>query len=129
MCKSIWRQHQRADGDGVEAPGVPVATVFAEQVFEVEVGLADDEVVDDEDAADGTQQGRVADEPGEDVSVSSFPSVEDFLMEFGDAFSLDGVRGIIELRRELLAEDFCSFSSIMLSSLMLGFFLVAGFSF
>ena len=70
-----------------------------------------------------------ADEPGEDVSVNSLPSVEDFLMEFGDFFSFDGVRGIIELRRELLAEDFCSFSSIMLSSLMLGFFLVAGFSF
>ena len=70
-----------------------------------------------------------ADEPGEDVSVSSLPSVDDFLKEFGDAFSLDGVRGIIELRRELFAEDFGSFSSTMLSSVMLGFFLVAEFPF
>ena len=28
-----------------------------------------------------------ADDPGEDVSVCSLPSVDDFLMEFGDFFS------------------------------------------
>ena len=52
-----------------------------------------------------------ADDPGEDVSVCSLPSVDDFRIEFGDFFSLDGERANIELRRELFAEDFGSFSS------------------
>ena len=70
-----------------------------------------------------------ADDPGEDVSVWSLPSVDDFLMEFGDFFSLDGVRAKIEPRRELSAEDFGSFSSTILSSVRLCFFLVTEFPF
>ena len=70
-----------------------------------------------------------ADDPGEDVSVCSLPSVDDFLMEFGDFFSLDGVRASIEPRRELFVEDFGSFSSTILSSVRLCFFLVTEFPF
>ena len=71
-----------------------------------------------------------ADEPGDDVSVSSIPSVEDFRMEIGDFFSFDGDRDVnIELRRELLAEFFGSISSTILSSVRLGFFLATELSF
>ena len=66
-----------------------------------------------------------ADDPGEDVSVSSLPSVEDFLTDFGDFFSFEGEREVsIELRRELFKEVFCSFSSTILSSVRLCFFRV-----
>ena len=70
-----------------------------------------------------------AEDPGEDVSVCSLPSVDDFRIELGDFFSFDGERANIELRRELFAEDLGSFSSTILSSVRLCFFLVIEFPF
>ena len=61
------RDHEGEHRDEVEPAGVCVAAVLAVQVVDVELALAQQEVVDDQDPTDGPQQRRVPDEPGEDV--------------------------------------------------------------
>ena len=63
-----------------------------------------------------------ADETGEDVFEVSIASLEDFTMVFGDFFVLEGVFIWVEFRLELL-DDLYPFSSTILSSVTLCFFL------
>ena len=70
-----------------------------------------------------------ADDAGVDVFELSIASLEDFPMVFGDFFVLEGVLIWAEFRLELLADDFCPCSSIILSSVALCFFFRLSFLF
>ncbi|KAG6543960.1 hypothetical protein Mapa_014584 [Marchantia paleacea] len=72
-----WDVGQHSENEGchgveVEAPRVPVLAVRAHgvEIRDIQVSIPDQEVVGDDNASHGAQQGRVPDEPGVDEALA-----------------------------------------------------------
>ena len=57
------------DGSGIDAAGVFVGAVAVIEGCDIETGTADEEVVRDHNAGDGSKEAGVADEPSEYVTA------------------------------------------------------------
>src|SRR5262249_7101924 len=71
----------------VKAPAIPVGSTLAVQALHVQARVAEEEVIDDEHAADGAQERRIRDQPLEDVSGrigDQLPRLYDDADEAGD---------------------------------------------